>query len=1047
LSVHSLRSGEDARRVRIGRHAPYYAIHPDGRRVAVGNGNGVQVWDLDTGSMVFEFPQPGAVIHLTWSPDGMTLAGANNSQVYLSYVDCDRKKYRALHQLTHVGGGLVVGFDPSGELLFSGSDWVRSLRIWHARTGKLLLSHASFLSPEHFKTTGMLVTKDGVESWEVATGREYRTLTSLHPEGSSLFYPTIAPDGRLLAVGRAAGISFWDLELGSEVGFLAISHVRKPVFEMSGSLLVKTRDGTFRWTVQSDSDETIHVGPYKNLGLSSGGDGLWAVSSRDGRVVAQANGRGADVRRAGEPMRSLGPQRDVRTIAVSPDGRWVATVTHNRGETIVWNVETGQKAWVVPGTSGEPMFFSPDNRWLASNGWLWSVGSWERGSRFGDIALAFTPKGEALASVTTTVLRLLETRTCRELARFEDPNQDNGTACTFSPDGTRLVTTNNDNGTVHIWDLRLIRESLARMGLDWDQPPYPEPEASSIAERGRAPLRLTMETREDLPDTPARQAARLRQSFQDESDHLRLSGRAGQLERLGQVAQANFEELLARSPGDAAVASEFVELLRFRLPGDYDWTVLDPIEIRSEEGATLTKQPDQSILVSGLNPDHDTFTVVTQTALTQIRAFRLEVFPDASLPAKGPGRGAGGQFSLSRFQVQSISASKPGGATALPLADVAAEYSLTRDSLDRVIGSDNDAAGGWSLGPNHAHAHPAWFTTAEVLDRPTGASLTFRLAFRNPKTPQQSLGRFRLSAATRPDLFRAMRWRNDLNAKSMNPWTAEGAVSYFREEWAVAKAALDRAIAAPDGGSVSDRLLLALAHARLGDRGAARRWFHQAVVWQENHPSQRPIEAAVDEACVEQIERSPADAFPWLQSARWHDALGRRNKAADELARALSIDPSRTFEPFTGRAGTAPGLIEGEALRVLRHSSGRISHQATQQFGTHWSGDHQLLWTSDRPGSTLSAVLFLRVSGEFEVSAAFTRAPDHGIAQLSIDGEPLITPGDLFSPVVSHSGGTALGRVSLAAGSHALEVTMVGKKPESTGYKFGLDWIELTPVR
>ena len=45
---------------------------------------------------------------------------------------------------------------------------------------------------------------------------------------------------------------------------------------------------------------------------------------------------------------------------------------------------------------------------------------------------------------------------------------------TFSPDGSQLVVVTNDGPAVHVWDLRAIRKHLARMGLDWDAPPYPE---------------------------------------------------------------------------------------------------------------------------------------------------------------------------------------------------------------------------------------------------------------------------------------------------------------------------------------------------------------------------------------------------------------------------------------------------------------------------------------------------------------------------------------------------------------------------------------------
>src|SRR6516165_2451414 len=62
----------------------------------------------------------------------------------------------------------------------------------------------------------------------------------------------------------------------------------------------------------------------------------------------------------------------------------------------------------------------------------------------------------------------------REYARLEDPNQDGSAWYAFTPDGTRIVTSSEgDSGyVIHVWDLRLIREGLAEIGLDWDLPPY-----------------------------------------------------------------------------------------------------------------------------------------------------------------------------------------------------------------------------------------------------------------------------------------------------------------------------------------------------------------------------------------------------------------------------------------------------------------------------------------------------------------------------------------------------------------------------------------------
>jgi tetratricopeptide (TPR) repeat protein len=100
------------------------------------------------------------------------------------------------------------------------------------------------------------------------------------------------------------------------------------------------------------------------------------------------------------------------------------------------------------------------------------VGSRDRKS--GGTDFAFSPNSKLLAVETGYgVVRLVDPDTGREYARLEDPNQALS-VISFTPDGSQLVTTNHDS-SVHVWNLRTIREELAKMGLDWDLPPYPSP--------------------------------------------------------------------------------------------------------------------------------------------------------------------------------------------------------------------------------------------------------------------------------------------------------------------------------------------------------------------------------------------------------------------------------------------------------------------------------------------------------------------------------------------------------------------------------------------
>jgi hypothetical protein len=88
------------------------------------------------------------------------------------------------------------------------------------------------------------------------------------------------------------------------------------------------------------------------------------------------------------------------------------------------------------------------------------------------------------------------------------------------------------------------------------------------------------------------------------------------------------------------------------------WLALPPAEARSEAGANVRIGSDRSLVVQGKAAGQDTYTVMVETALKGITAFRLETIPYAALPHGGAGRAADGNFVLSRFSVEA----EPAGA-------------------------------------------------------------------------------------------------------------------------------------------------------------------------------------------------------------------------------------------------------------------------------------------------------------------------------------------------------------------------------------------------
>ena len=80
-----------------------------------------------------------------------------------------------------------------------------------------------------------------------------------------------------------------------------------------------------------------------------------------------------------------------------------------------------------------------------------------------------------------------------------------------------------------------------------------------------------------------------------------------------------------------------------------NWTVLTGATITSTGGETFTELGDNSILVSGNNPDTTVYSVSFSGSFSGITGIRLEALSDASLPFSGPGRQANGNFTLTEL--------------------------------------------------------------------------------------------------------------------------------------------------------------------------------------------------------------------------------------------------------------------------------------------------------------------------------------------------------------------------------------------------------------
>jgi WD40 repeat protein/Flp pilus assembly protein TadD len=462
----------------VGAFPHYLAFNPLDSRLAVCRDTSIRIYDCATGAAV-DLPHPFPFENVAWHPGGDNLAAVSHRERRIYLWDVAARRPTATLE-GYKNGGVRLAFDSSGDILAS-TGWEWMLRFWDPRTGKQMFrTPALFPCMRVGGPKGWLAAEiDGamLRFLEATAGREYRTLhhSSSPGDGVAEYYGgTIDSLGRLLAVSMRDGVRVWDLGGGNEIAFLPLGYTAGVCFQPSGALLTSGPDGVLEWPVHAypASPGSLRVGPPAKHPLYGSFGAI--ASSVNGKVVAGMEASGAYVWHRGQANRlmRLGPQKDVRAVAVSPDGRWVATGSHGGPGAKVWDAKSGRLVKDLPVGGMCHVAFSPDGKWLATGGGgcrLWSVGSWEEGPVIGGVSSStFSPDGRLLAIDTGTgAVRLVDTETGQEVARFDDPNQDRASWLGFAPDGTRLLTTNNDTCSIHVWDLRSIRLGLAALDLDW----------------------------------------------------------------------------------------------------------------------------------------------------------------------------------------------------------------------------------------------------------------------------------------------------------------------------------------------------------------------------------------------------------------------------------------------------------------------------------------------------------------------------------------------------------------------------------------------------
>jgi len=314
---------EPVRKLRGAEGVGVLAFSPDGRWLASGSafnaGPGqltIRVWDVASGQERHTLRSDGrSVQSLAFSPDGGRLA--------------------------------FVAYDP------------RIVRVWDAATGRLADGKDLGEDGVRFSADGRWLATQGrsvfaegrwqptkVALWDTAT---WQRRTFMHGTGAEGAFVALSGDGGLLASSDSKGvIKLWDTATGRELRELPGLHQGTPgnaAFSPDGRWFASSFPGT-RTSSSSDWGEVwvklsdVRTGELRTLG---GGDlrgsGGFVVFSPDGQLLAAASSY--DVKfweiATGQLLRTLA-SGGTTTLAISPDGRWLASGSNISAEIYIWDL-------------------------------------------------------------------------------------------------------------------------------------------------------------------------------------------------------------------------------------------------------------------------------------------------------------------------------------------------------------------------------------------------------------------------------------------------------------------------------------------------------------------------------------------------------------------------------------------------------------------------------------------------------------------------------------------------------------------------------------